>query len=163
MRTGVRILIGLASTAVAAVLITPAAGAARIKPGQHFVGIVNGPTVTVSAVPVIHTVCAGPSTPGRTGPVAGGQTVAVARVGSGNGYTGPFRQVYAWIEQDASTQGVHQVKLVTYSKAVAIPTSVRVPCDGTGQVTFSSCPRLAPCAFGWVPTEVAVRFVNIAD
>ena len=34
--------------------------------------------------------------------------------------------------------------------------------DGTGRVEFSSCPYLAPCAYGWVPDYVTVQFVNIA-
>ena len=29
-------------------------------------------------------------------------------------------------------------------------------------VEFSSCPYLAPCAFGWIPDYVNVQFVNIA-
>jgi hypothetical protein len=37
-----------------------------------------------------------------------------------------------------------------------------VPCGGTGQVEFSSCPYLAPCAYGWVPDYVNVRFIDIA-
>jgi hypothetical protein len=37
-----------------------------------------------------------------------------------------------------------------------------VPCSGTGKVEFSSCPYLAPCAFGWVPAYVDVTFNNIA-
>jgi hypothetical protein len=54
------------------------------------------------------------------------------------------------------------MKFRRYNAPQAIPTSVKVPCDSTGQVEFSSCPYLAPCAYGWVPDYVAVQFVNIA-
>jgi hypothetical protein len=44
----------------------------------------------------------------------------------------------------------------------SIPTSIQVPCGGSGQVEFSSCPYLAPCAYGWVAEYVTVSFVDIA-
>ena len=53
--------------------------------------------------------------------------------------------------------------ITTYGAKVPILDDVRVPCDGTGRVEFSSCPYLAPCAFGWAPDFVDVQFVNVAD
>lgn len=136
-----------------------AAGADEpIQPNQHFVGLVNGSR----AHPAVYTVCAGPIWPGRTGTVAGDQTFAVARVATGHGYTGLFDQVFAWFVQDSSANSPQQAKFTTYGTQQAIPSAVRVPCGGAGQVEFSSCPHLAPCAYGWVPTLVRVRFVNIA-
>ena len=149
---------------VAALLCLLASGAAyagattHIQPGDHFIGLVNGS----SKLPVVYTICPGPATLGRTGPVQGGQTLAVTQVAAGHGYTGPFSQVYAWIATNAPVNGPLQVTLRTYGTQKAIPTAVRVPCDGAGRVEFSSCPYLAPCAAGWVPTFVRVRFVNIA-
>jgi hypothetical protein len=85
------------------------------------------------------------------------------RARKGHGYTGPFAQIYAWfVPQSTATTAPAQVKFISYNAPQAIPTSVQVPCDGTGQVEFSSCPYLAPCAYGWVPDYVAVQFVNIA-
>ena len=139
---------------------TAASAAAPIRPGQHFVGIVNG--VRPGNAAVVRTVCAGPISPGRTGPVAGGQTLAVARVHAGGGYTGPFSQVYAWFAEDASDGGPQQAKLASYGTPVGVPAGVRVPCDGTGEVVFSPCPHLAPCAAGWAPTSVKVQYQNIA-
>jgi hypothetical protein len=163
MRTFVRELGVLAVAGIlAAAFAGPAAAAEPIGPGQHFVGQVNGWRASSTAVPVVRTVCAGPVWPGRTGPVAGGQTLAVHRVPAGGGYTGVFSQVYAWSEQDASVGGPQQARFTTYDTKVEIPAAVRVPCDGPGEVTFSSCPRLAPCAVGWIPTTVKVRFQNIA-
>jgi hypothetical protein len=113
---------------------------------------------------VVYTVCAGPASAGRTGPVAGGQTISVVRTRRGHGYTGPFAQIYAWFvpQNTATTTAPAQLKFTSYNAPQAIPTSVQVPCDGSGQVEFSSCPYLAPCAYGWIPAYVAVQFVNIA-
>ena len=62
----------------------------------------------------------------------------------------------------ATTTAPEQLKFISYHAPQAIPTSVEVPCAGPGQVVFSSCPYLAPCAYGWVPDYVTVKFVNIA-
>jgi hypothetical protein len=135
-----------------------AEAAQPIGPQQHFRGVVNGSKQDA----VVHTVCAGPSAPGRTGPVAGGQTVAVVRGRAGGGFTGPFTQVYAWFVPAQPWPAPTQLVLTAYGTKVAIPTSVQVPCDGKGTVEFTSCPYLSPCPFGWVPTAVHVRFVDIA-
>jgi hypothetical protein len=134
------------------------ASGTAIGPKQHFVGRVNGQR----SVATVTTVCAGPSTQGQLGSIASGQTVSVNRVSSGGGYTGLFSHVYAWFVQNASVNGRLAVTMTAYGTKVALPTSVRVPCDGTGRVEFSSCPYLAPCAAGWVPTYVRVQYVNIA-
>ena len=167
MRFGIRsAIVGVMALMVTLVpmggALAPGAAAAganeAIRPGQHFIGLVNGS----NADPIVYTVCAGPSGPGRLGPVAGGQSLAVAHVDAGTGYTGLFSQVYAWFVQDGSARGPHQATLRTYGTQRSVPAAVRVPCDGTGQVEFSSCPHLAPCAYGWIPDFVNVRFVNIA-
>ena len=71
-----RRLVAVAALA-AATLLGPGLGVAgaqqAIGPDQHFVGFVNGSNVD----PVVTVVCAGPIYPGRTGPVAGGQTISV--------------------------------------------------------------------------------------
>src|SRR5262249_44919281 len=156
-RVGTVVMIAAAS-ALALVGGAAAAGAqAPIQPHQHFGGLVNGSHDD----PVVYTVCPGPASLDRTGSVAGGQTLAVAKVAKGAGYTGPFSQVYAWFEQDSSAGGPQQVKFTTYGTPLPVPSDVRVPCDGDGQVEFSSCPHLAPCAYGWVPDIVNVPFLNI--
>ena len=164
MRPSVRVVAGLAC-ALACTLWAPAnesGASAPIKPHQHFVGLVNGTRATATAVPVVYTVCAGPSWSGRTGPLAGGQTLAVARVARGGGHTGPLRQINAWFVPDTSTGGPQQITFYRYT-TLPVPKGVQVPCDGTGHVEFSPCPYLAPCVAGWAATQVPVRFVNIAD
>ena len=152
-----------AAVAMAAVVIAlagvPAGAQQPIGPNEHFSGRVNGTSTSA----VVYTVCAGPVWAGRTGPVAGGQTLSVVRARRGHGYTGPFAQIYAWfVPQKPHDVRTRELKFISYNAPQAIPTSVQVPCDGNGQVEFSSCPYLAPCAYGWVPDYVAVQFVNIA-
>jgi hypothetical protein len=130
-----------------------------IGPGQHFEGVVNGDTSGA----VVYTACAGPSYPGRTGPVVGGQTLSVVRARDGAGNTGPFSQVYAWFVQDSSSNNPVTITFTSFGVKQRVPSAVRVPCDGPGQVQFSSCPDHAPCAAGFVPDIVDVTFVNIAD
>jgi hypothetical protein len=129
-----------------------------IHPNQHFIGLVNGS----NDKPVVYTVCPGPAYTG-TGPLAGNQDLSVGRVASGGGFTGPYSGVYAWFAQDSSANGPQLVRFARYGVPQLIPSAVRVPCDGTGQVEFDSCPPLPiPCAATAVPDVVEVRFVNIA-
>jgi hypothetical protein len=160
MRRLLRVLVvGLLSvSSVVAVVAAPAAASAPIKPNQHFFGLVNGSRNT----PVVYTVCAGPVWNGRTGPVAGGQTMSVARSAKGEGYTGPFQQVYAWFVQDSSGTPPQTLTFTRYGEPQPIPPKVQVPCDGPGQAEFSPCPYLALCTAGFVPHFVDVLFVNIA-
>jgi hypothetical protein len=83
-------------------------------------------------------------------------------VARGNGYTSTFRQVYAWFVPASNSPAPTQLKFTRYGQPQNVPTSVRVPCGGTGRVEFSSCPYLAPCVYGWVPNYVTVRFEDIA-
>ena len=161
VRTMTRTIAAVSITIMALVIAGPPVSAQpRIGSNQQFSGSVNGTRTSA----VVYTVCAGPASAGRTGPVAGGQTLAVVRRRTGEGYTGPFSQIYAWfVPQSAgTTTAPAEVKFHSYKRRRPIPTSVQVPCDGTGMVEFSSCPYLAPCAYGWIPDYVDVRFVNIA-
>jgi hypothetical protein len=88
--------------------------------------------------------------------------MSVVRAGNGDGYTGPFAQVYAWFVQDTSGSAPQMLKFTEYGVAQPLPSAVQVPCDGPGQAEFSSCSYLAPCAAGFVPDLVDVLFVNIA-
>jgi hypothetical protein len=150
----------------AAVLSGSGAGIAAaqqpIRPGQHFIGLVNGSHVD----PEVTVVCPGPIYPGRTGPVAGGQTFAVAHAAAGGGYTGPFSTIRAWFvppsASPASAAFPPELTFSEYGVPQVIPSSLQVPCYGTGEVEFSPCPYLAPCAAGWSPDYVPVRFVDIA-
>jgi hypothetical protein len=94
--------------------------------------------------------------------VAAGQTVKVVRTASGSGYTGLFSQVYFWVDPPPGGPRPASLTFTTYGTVQTIPTSTQMPCGGSGQVTFSSCPYLAPCAAGWVPETITVTFENLA-
>jgi len=149
----------LAAIAIAVVGGTSAAASAQesIGANQHFIGLVNGS----HALPTVDTVCPGPIRQGRRGAVAGGQTLSVAEVVHGRGFTGPLSQVYAWFPPRPGKTPT-QFVFDTYGTPQTIPTSVRVPCGGKGRVVFSPCPYLAPCVAGWTPDVVRVQFANIA-
>jgi len=132
--------------------------AAPIRAHQHFIGLVNHSHTS----PAVDVACPGPIVPGRTGPLTGKQTVTVTHVARGGGNTGLFSGVYMWFAPTKAGPAPVQVRITTYATPHAIPSEVRVPCSGTGTAVFSSCPYLAPCAYGWVPYDVTVRFENIA-
>lgn len=137
--------------------LVASASSPPIRPGQHFVGLINGRHRHVT----VHTVCPGPAAT-SSGPVAGGQTMAVAHVAKDNGDSGLFSAIYAWFVPAKASTTPTSLHFRTYATPISIPTSIHVACDGTGVVEFSSCPYLAPCAYGWIPYYVHVRFVNIA-
>jgi hypothetical protein len=159
MSTGLRLfsVSALVCCALVTSSVVASASSSPIRPGQHFVGLVNGRHRNVT----VRTVCPGPAVT-SSGPVAGGQTLAAAHVAKGNGNTGLFNDIFAWFVPAKAAAKPASLQFRTYATPITIPTTVRVPCDGTGVVEFSSCPYLAPCAYGWVPYYVHVRFVNIA-
>lgn len=155
----VRLLFAISISALA--LLAPNVGVARaqlqIGPDQHFIGLVDGS----HDHPVVYTLCPGPERSGRRGPVAGGQTLSVAEIRAGHGYTGPLTQVYVWFTP-VGKKTPTMLSFTTYGTPQVIPPSMRVPCDGKGKAVFSPCPYLAPCVAGWSPDVVRVTFVDIA-
>jgi hypothetical protein len=135
----------LAATAVAvfAFAILPAGAQQRIGPNQQFAGRVNGRRTAA----VVYTACAAPVSAGRTGPVAGGQTLSVVRAKRGNGYTGLFTKIYAWfVPQSATTTTAPvQLKFISYNAPQAIPTSPATAPDRSNSARAHTS-RLAPTA-----------------
>jgi hypothetical protein len=149
----------LAATTLVLVPLGAQAGAKEvIRAGQHFDGVVNGHRAGVT----VRTACADPATPARTAPIVGKQTVSVTHDRKGHGFTGLFDSIYVWFAPASPRMTPVQLKLTTYDASKTIPTSVLVPCSGSGTVVFSSCPYLASCAAGSVTDDVKVRFVNVA-
>jgi hypothetical protein len=108
---------------------------------------------------VIHVVCPGPAGGSRTGPPAGNQSVSVRRVRSGGGFTGSAaHEVWAQFGKDER----HVVGFRRYGVSKAIPTALRLPCQGTGTVAFTTCFGTLPCAANAKDDRVPVKFVNIA-
>jgi hypothetical protein len=127
-----------------------AVASAPIGPNQHFIGLVSGNHVNA----VIYTICPGPGT--GDGPPVSGQTVAVRRVASGGGDTGTGAHViYARVTPTTV------VELKADGRTAPLPTSARVPCQGTGTLSFSTCPLPQPCGAGSEVDNVSVRFLNV--
>jgi hypothetical protein len=143
----------LAAGVLTAVAATTA-GATAVGPSQSFHGVVNkgGQTPTVAVV------CAGPAAGDRRGPPAGNQTLAVtvSPALSGPGFTGSAaNRIVALFVDDKSAP----VTFRAYDHPKPIPTSLRLPCSGTGTVRFA--PR--PVGSGAHADRVVVQYVNIAD
>ncbi|MEZ0070458.1 hypothetical protein ABIA32_006511 [Streptacidiphilus sp. MAP12-20] len=127
---------------------------APIGPGQLFTGLVNGTDVQAQ----INMACYGPVLPGVTGHPLPGQTVEVLPApASGTtdvGYTGTAAdRIDAGFGPSATTA---PVTLTYYAVKVAIPTSLVLPCSGTGTVLFSPVPT-SPSARS---ATLTVRYVG---
>lgn len=142
-----------AAPAVADGVVDPA----PIGPGQYFTGLVNG----ADGPAVIKVVCPGPIVPQETGHPLAGQTVEVlpAAVSSSAvvGYTGSAADRIAVDFGVAAT--TTPVTLTDWAVQAAIPTSLLLPCSGTGTVSFVPDPT-SPTAR---TATVAVDYANIAD
>jgi hypothetical protein len=134
-------------------LAGPAFAAAPIGPNQSFLGEVNGKSTGA----VVYVVCAGPVFPGRTGPPAGNQSVEVTPSPSlsGPGFTGSLGDHIVVHFTDDRTA---KMTLTAYNTPAAIPTSLRLPCGGTGKVVFKPKPT-SPTARSDI---VTVTYQNIA-
>jgi hypothetical protein len=138
---------------VVAGLAAPAFAGAPIGPNQSFLGEVNGKNSSA----IVYVVCPGPVWVGRTGPPAGNQTVAVtpSPAGVGPGFTGSAgNHVVVHFADDRTAK----MTLTAYDSPAPIPTSLHLPCGGTGKAVFTPKPA-SPTARSDV---VTVTFENLA-
>jgi hypothetical protein len=106
---------------------TSALAESLIRPGQHFVGLVNGAHDNA----VVYVACAGPIVPDRRTHPLRGQTMSVAHVRAGGGSTGSTgTRIVARFLDDKSVA----VKFRSYGLQQELPTSILVPCEGKGVV-----------------------------
>jgi hypothetical protein len=132
-----------ATGAGGAVAVTP------VAPNQYFVGVVNGR----SGPAVIRMACFGPVSPGEKGHPLAGQTLAVRDLGKvppppavGDiGFTGPDgHEIGVFFgplpPSAAGTPAGGPVIFTHYGVTKPIPTSVLLPCSGTGSVPFVPIP-----------------------
>jgi len=148
-------LMGLAAVAAASlggVATASTIGPTRVGPHQWFVGEVNG----TSNDATVNVVCPGPSTMGRALP---GQTLAVSPslvILQNSGNTGAKgRKIVALIGPAVSTAA--SVVFTKYNSPQPFPTTVPVPCSGTGTVSFVPLPGSPGAKTG----TVSVSYVNI--
>jgi hypothetical protein len=119
-----------------------------IRPHQHFGGLVNGRRANA----VVRMACFGPIRPGQTGHPMAGQALSVIE-GPYGGFTGSLgNTVVARFREDPSIS----TTFTHYNAPEPIPTSLNLPCAGSGLVVFSPEPG-SPTA---TAATVAVNYVG---
>ena len=153
-------IIGLSATA--AMASTPP-DPGSVGPGQEFVGLVNGRS-GVGGHAQIRVACPGPVKPGETTHPLAHQPLEVDRpevINVKGGNTGRFgTHISAFLgipPAAADTGGIATFR--HYGVPKAIPTTLDVPCSGSGFVTFIPFPRDPGTSRAYV---VPVDYVNIA-
>jgi hypothetical protein len=137
-----------------------AAADSPIKPKQHFTASVNG-SRGLSHPVTIRMACFGPIRPGQTGHPMGGQTVAVTRVRAGTngaGYPGDRGTsigAFFGAPPPSASSSSSYVRFTEYGSK-PIPTSLELPCSGSGRVSFVPLP-VDPTSHD---VTVAVTFVG---
>jgi hypothetical protein len=165
MRTRPVFLLAPVAVAVLALGAAPSASAAAtVGPGQYFTGVVNGTPGNTTVPIAVQMGCFGPLRPGETGHPLAGQTLAVhqlfppSAVAPTLGQTGNDHQIDVFFgappPSAAGTAG--PVTFLRYDHQKALPTSLTLPCSGTGTVWFTPVPVVPPSRSAAVP----VRFVS---
>jgi len=153
--TAVLLLVTLVSMAAA----LPAGAASRVGPKQYFTGVING-TDGNTATPIpIQVFCPGPAASGH--PLKG-QTLAVHQLfppssAAGSvGQTGKDARIEVFFNAPPPARFPKTAGAVVfrhYDKPQALPTSVIVPCGGTGTVYFTPIPVVPPSESAAVPVQ----------
>jgi hypothetical protein len=154
-------MLGLAAVAVIAVgLQAGPAQAGSVGPKQYFTGVINGKDGNTTIPIKIKMACTGTL---QTGHPRAGQTLAVHQLfppaSSSLGYTGKDSMIGVFFA--APPPGAGQANAMTrmftrYDRPQPLPTSLTLPCAGTGTVWFSPIPVVPPSRAAAVP----VRFVS---
>ena len=129
------IVAGTAVPAMAGGVIDPA----PIGPKTYFVGEINHSTGPAT----IQMACFGPVVAGQTGHPLAGQTVTALPVASPTSTTAGYTGTAATSISVTFTSPVLSnlpIVLHDWAVSVAIPTTLILPCDGTGVATFTPMP-----------------------
>jgi hypothetical protein len=125
---------------VVAGVASPAA-ATSVGPGQYFRGYVNGTATNA----IIQMGCFGPA--GGTGHPLSGQYVLASQVPNSTttnvGYTGTSANAIAvaLVLHSSSGTTTYPIGTITvYDAKLAIPTTLTLPCSGSGNVVFTPTP-----------------------
>jgi hypothetical protein len=150
-------------SATAALAASTPPGQGKIGHNQIFVGLVNGKSGINRPAQVL-VACPGPIVPGEmTHPLAH-QPLEVDQpevIETNFGYTGPFAtHISAFLGIPPTAGDTGGIATFTrYGKAVPIPTTLDVPCSGSGFITFLPLPRDPGTSRAYV---VPIDYVNIA-
>ncbi len=161
MSPKLRLSLVTAATAVivAATAVPAMAGGvvdpAPIGPKNYFIGQVNNATGPAT----IQMACFGPVVPGQTGHPLAGQTVKALPVATPTsttvGYTGTAATSIAVTFTTPALSG-NPIVLHDWAVSAPIPTTLILPCFGTGLATFTPVPS-SPTA---KPATVAITYVG---
>lgn len=152
-----------AALALAAAPFASADAVVAVSPNQYFTAQVNGPASTTGSS-VIKVVCPGPATPGQLGHPVSGQTVEAFLVlppvtaPNALGYAGSAAHQIDVFFSPASSGVAAPVVLTAYGVVAKIPTTLLLPCGGSGVVDFVPEPTSATARSYQVP----VVYENIA-
>jgi hypothetical protein len=158
-------LLGTSLAVIAVGLLVPGVSGAEthpnVGPHQLFAGSVNGSSGRPTPA-VIRVVCPGPGA--QRGHPVSRQTVEVgpaASTASTTGDTGnDATSIGAFFgPPPPAATGPGQVSFRRYRVLKAIPTSLSLPCQGTGVVTFIPFPESPPTSRS---ASVPVEYVNVA-
>jgi hypothetical protein len=165
---GVRTLLrasGVLGLAMTCAVVALPAQAGTVGPKQYFTGVINGKDGNTTTPIIIEMACAGPIRPGQTGHPVAGQTLAVHQLfppAAGSlGRTGNDSQIGVFFgappPAPAGTRAAAGTPVFTrYDKTKPLPTSLTLPCAGTGTVWFTPIPVVPPSRSAAVP----VRYVG---
>jgi hypothetical protein len=154
------VLLGLTVVALAAAGLPAQAG--PVGPNQFFTGVINGKDGNTATPIPIMMACAGPSRPGQTGHPVAGQTLAVHQLfppAAGSlGRTGNDAQIGVFFGAPpptaAGTRPAAGTPVFTrYDRPKPLPTSLTLPCAGTGTVWFTPIPVVPPSRSATVPVK----------
>jgi hypothetical protein len=141
----------LAAAAGLALATGGAAAQTPIGPNQQFAGVVNGSAVKAN----VYVVCPGPAQPGQTGHPVSGQGVQVIE-NTGDGFTGSAAtRIVATFGTSGTSDGL---VFTEYGVSQDIPTTLLLPCSGTGTAVFTPQPGSLTAR----STTVSLTFINIA-
>jgi hypothetical protein len=145
------------------VLVYPAGAALSVGPKQYFTGVVNGHEGNTVIPIAIRMACFGAVRPGETGHPMAGQTLSVhqlfppvATAGS-LGFTGNDAEIgvfFAAPPPAARSAAVTTTPIFRrYDVSKRLPTSLTLPCAGTGTVYFVPIPVIPPSRAATVPVD----------
>jgi hypothetical protein len=141
-----------------AALAAPVGDPAPIGPNQFFIALVNGKTANA----VITVVCPFPPTPGELGSPLSGQYVEVEPEAAGTagpfGFTGSAANSISAVFSPASATN-EAVVIHDYFVHVPIPTTLKLPCSGSGVVAFDPIPGSATAR----SATVSVTYGNVTS
>jgi hypothetical protein len=148
----------LGVTAAAALPAAAAVTGRRVAPKQFFTGVINGTDGNTANPIAINMACFGPIKRGETGHPMAGQTVAVHQLfppstAPGSlGETGNDHQINLYFNAVPSA-AAGAVTFTRYDRTQKLPTSLTLPCSGTGTAYFTPIPAVPPSRAATVPVE----------